>query len=340
MPDLPARADLDQLRSRAKELLQAAQRGDLEALARLRAVSDRLALTAAQLAIAREYGFASWAELKGEVERRAIIDSGDAARLAGLLSEQPELAVRRMVHWCDHPEGASPLGYVAMMRYDTSSGVWRDVPGTGAMAQALLDAGAPVEGDGMDAETPLMTAASYGDAEVARVLIDAGADLNATAAGSAGGVPGGSALRHAAVFGMTDVVEVLLAAGATDLVHAAAAGDLEGALTPDTPEQDRVAALRIAAAHGRLGVIDQLIAASTPVDGVDRDGSTALHQAAFSGRADSVRHLLAHGADPGRRDTRFGSTPLGWCRHQREQTGPGHGHDEVEEILAPITPTP
>jgi ankyrin repeat protein len=61
-----------------------------------------------------------------------------------------------------------------------------------------------------------------------------------------------------------------------------------------------------------LDVIDQLLAASTPVDGVDKDGSTALHEAAFTGRADSVRHLLARGADPSRRDTRFGSTPLGW----------------------------
>jgi ankyrin repeat protein len=201
------------------------------------------------------------------------------------------------------------------------------------------NAGAPVEGDAMDAETPLMTAASYGDAEVARVLIEAGADVHATAAATAGGVPGGTALRHAAVFGMTDVAEILLAAGATDLVQAAAAGDLAGALTPETSQEDRIAALRIAAAHGRLDVIDQLIAASTPVDGLDRDGSTALHEAAFSGRPDSVRQLLTHGADPARRDARFDSTPLGWCRHQREQTGPGQGHDEVEETLGPITPT-
>lgn len=109
-------------------------------------------------------------------------------------------------------------------------------------------------------------------------------------------------------------------------------------LTGDTPESDRVAALWIAAEYGQLNVIDQLLAASTPVDGVDRDGSTALHEATFCGRTDSVRHLLAAGADPTRRDTRFDSTPLGWCRHQREQTGPGHGHDDVDQILAPITP--
>lgn len=338
MTDLPVRADLDQLRQQAKELLRAARRGDVAAVARIHAVSDRLILDSAQLAVAREHGFASWAKLKTEVDRRAVLDNHDPTRLRALLVEHPELAVEPMLHWCDHPRGTSPLGYVAMLRYDTSRGIWRDVPGTGAMARALLDAGAPVEGDPEDSETPLMTAASYGDPEVARVLIEAGADLDARASATAGPVRGGTALRHATVFGMTDVAQVLMAAGATDLVQAAAAGDISDTLTVDTPELDRVAALRMAAEHGRLDVIDQLLAASTPVDGVDGDGSTALHWAAFCGRVDSVRHLLAHGADPTCRDTRFDGTPLDWCRHQREETGPGHGHDEVEQVLAPITP--
>jgi ankyrin repeat protein len=43
------------------------------------------------------------------------------------------------------------------------------------VARALIDAGALVNGRRGDFETPLLTAASYGDAEVARVLIDAGA---------------------------------------------------------------------------------------------------------------------------------------------------------------------
>jgi ankyrin repeat protein len=338
MPDLPARPDLDPLRRQAKDLLRAARDGDAEALARMHAVSDRLILDSAQLALAREHGFDSWNQLRTEVDRKATLDSRDVTRLRSLLAEHPELAVQKLVHWCDHPQGASPLGYVAMMRFDTARGVWRDVPGTGAMARALLAAGAPVNGNPSDPETPLMTAASYGDAEVARVLIETGADLDATASATAGGVPGGTALRHAAVFGMADVAAVLLAAGAADLVQAAAAGDVTGHLTHETSEQDRIAALRIAAEHGRLNVIDQLLGASTPVDGVDRDGSTALHEAAYSGRVESVRHLLARGADPARRDTRFGSTPLGWCRHRRAEAGQGQGHEEVEEILRPITP--
>jgi len=59
MADLPARPDPDQLRHQARELLRAAQRGNPEATARIRAVSDRIILSSAQLALAREYGFAS-----------------------------------------------------------------------------------------------------------------------------------------------------------------------------------------------------------------------------------------------------------------------------------------
>ncbi len=110
-------------------------------------------------------------------------------RLCALLGEHPELATERLRNWCVHHRGASPLGYVAMLRYDTSHGVWRDVPDTGAMARALLDAGALVDGDPADSETPLMTAASYGDPEVARVLVEAGADLDAAASVTAGAVP-------------------------------------------------------------------------------------------------------------------------------------------------------
>ncbi len=70
MPDLPDRADIDQLRRQARELLRAAAAGEPEALARLRAVSERPTLAAAQLAIAREHGFRSWPALRSEAESR------------------------------------------------------------------------------------------------------------------------------------------------------------------------------------------------------------------------------------------------------------------------------
>ena len=70
MSELPGRPNIDQLRRQARELLRAAADGEPAALARVRAFSERVSLSAAQLAVAREYGFASWPALPAEVERR------------------------------------------------------------------------------------------------------------------------------------------------------------------------------------------------------------------------------------------------------------------------------
>src|SRR4026209_2091670 len=117
MPDLPARPGLAQLPHQANGRLRNAKLGDASAEARIRAVSERATLAAAQLALAREYGFPSWPKLTTEGVRREILEDRDIDRLAALLQEEPELATSPMEHWCDHPQGASPLGYVAMLRY-------------------------------------------------------------------------------------------------------------------------------------------------------------------------------------------------------------------------------
>ena len=221
-----------------------------------------------------------------------------------------------------------------MLRYDTSRNVWRDVSDTAAVARALIDAGASVDGLPGDRETPLITAASYGDAAVARVLIDAGADIEARAADDSGGVPGSTALLHAAVFGMTDVLDVLIAAGARvhSIEEAAAAGDVTSWLAPDTPLDARIRALVMAADHQRLDVIDRLIAAGTAVDATDDAfGGHALRTAAQNGRPASLQRLLDHGAGPNLRDGE-GRTPLDLSR-----AGTSTGHREVEAILAPLT---
>ena len=64
MADLPARPDLDQLRHQARELLRAAQRGDPEATARIRAVTSKIILSSAQLANPYSRASASCAEDK------------------------------------------------------------------------------------------------------------------------------------------------------------------------------------------------------------------------------------------------------------------------------------
>lgn len=94
MPELPFPPDIDQLRRQARELLRAAERGEPAALARLREVSDRVQLSAAQLAMAREHGFRSWPALKAAVERDRSIDLGAKPPLPGAVTpdfaEPPE----------------------------------------------------------------------------------------------------------------------------------------------------------------------------------------------------------------------------------------------------------
>lgn len=71
MKTLPAKPSLEHLKAQAKELFAAARTGDPAAAARIRAalpsVPPDLALHDAQSAIAREYGFPSWAALRERV---------------------------------------------------------------------------------------------------------------------------------------------------------------------------------------------------------------------------------------------------------------------------------
>jgi ankyrin repeat protein len=175
MPTLPANPNLDQLRHQAKDLLHAAKREDSDALRRIEAVSAQVTLAAAQLALAREYGFASWAKLKDEVEARTLelaakVDafceasvSGRPGRAARLLAETPEIAGYNFAT-------AVLLGDAdrvrAQLQREPDLATQRD-PRTGwtalhAVCASRLHQLDPALGDGL--------------AAVARLLIDAGAD--------------------------------------------------------------------------------------------------------------------------------------------------------------------
>jgi hypothetical protein len=96
MSQLPVRPDLGQFRRQARELHRGAADGDPRALRRLRQASGTVTLSAAQLAIARDYGFESWPRLKAEVERRRAALAGfltaEAGELiAGQYSDRPRL---------------------------------------------------------------------------------------------------------------------------------------------------------------------------------------------------------------------------------------------------------
>ncbi len=61
----------------------------------------------------------------------------------------------------------------------------------------------------------------------------------------------------------------------------------------------------------------------------DQPWQTPLHKAAEDGNLELAQTLLRLGADPGLRDHRFGSTPLGWARY--------FGHQPLIDLLEPLT---
>jgi ankyrin repeat protein len=148
-------------------------------------------------------------------------------------------------------------------------------------------------------------------------------------------VPGGNVLLHAAVFGNTEVVDLLAAAGARidGIVEAAAVGHIDDWLSENTPLEERVRALTMAAGHDRVSVIEQLLSAGTPVDALDAWGSSALRAAAENGRPASVRTLLAAGADPEQRDPGEQLTPLEWSRRRVREHGSSPGHEQVQQLF-------
>jgi ankyrin repeat protein len=106
---LPSRPDLEQQKKLAKELLHAFREGDVEAIARVRAeLPDKrdVSLTDTQFVLAREYGFANWAELKDRIEKLTVsamppleqfkhaVRRRDARGLRRVFEQHPEVRAR------------------------------------------------------------------------------------------------------------------------------------------------------------------------------------------------------------------------------------------------------
>ena len=190
MSQLPARPGLDQLRRQARELYRAALGGDAGAPRRLREVSGTVALSAAQLAIARDYGFASWAQLTAEVEHRraqAASPVGEAAGGAGQAVPSPAAVPppkswREMRDWAGHLlRSRTGQDVAAWNRRVAEAGLpdeqalraWLDGQGVTGYAQALLfweRFGYP---DFLTAEADELIACQYSDRPQLRPVFDA-----------------------------------------------------------------------------------------------------------------------------------------------------------------------
>lgn len=235
---LPPRPNLDQLKRQANELHDEHAAGRASAAARIathhprfggqpfeKILASRFAVADAQLVVAREYGFDSWPQLKQRVElgpridaierhprfaeALAALDAGDVDTLEALLASDPAL-----VHARSNLD--PPYGYF-----------------TGAMLLHYV-AGNP----GRDVSlTPNI-------ADIARVILDAGADVNALTIGpspsSSSDTQGASTMglvltsKQASDMSVSGpLIDLLLERGATLDVHSE--GALDGSLANHAP---------------------------------------------------------------------------------------------------------
>lgn len=190
---------------------------------------------------------------------------------------------------------------------------------------AALSAGADVNELGSSTMTALHMAASRGSVDIALLLINAGAEVNAQAGSGQGLV---RPLHLATQFNRPAVVALLLAHGATvdattsrgetSLLLAAKSGYADIAEQLLQSGADPLAgeasygdsAIYIAAMHGFLDVVKLMVSSGVDVNLQNpRTGETALWVAAMENQVDVVAFLLSAGADPNIANGK-GQTPL------------------------------
>jgi ankyrin repeat protein len=277
---LPVNPNLGFYRKLAKQLKRAILERDEAAAQRLvrshprfreRRVAEALgadiALADAQLVLAREHGFSTWAELRAAVERSALepmagpaervvacVQSGAAQELRSLLARDPGLA-----------------------RAPDAKGTW-----------------------------PLIEACERGRLEIVRLLLDAGADPSRPDAHTTPLFAAAHAGPHKSAPAL-DVVEELFARGVPSDVFAhallgrrdAVAAELARGVDVNARGPLGATPLFLAAWGGHAGVVRQLLDAGADASAPGREGQTVwqcvqLHLWSEAHRA-VARALLDHG---------------------------------------------
>ena len=306
MPVLPDHPDLDQARRQAKELLRAAQGGDAGAVSRLAAVSAPRTLAGAQLALARELGQPNWAALVREIEARNASIPEDVVRFLRSSINVQIGAAARMLH--ENPalaESGFPAAVVlgdaarveAELRRDPRAATRVD-PASGWTALHLACA----------SRFHLDSMRAPGLAEVARLLLDAGADVDAASTGRRCWRPLECAVTSANSSRNNEpIIRLLLQRGAP-VRSATVVGSLYAAggtwcleLLTEAAENARelfTEALVEAVAEPDLEAVAILLAAGADPDGPGPDGRSARRRALTAGVPATVEFLGGAGDDP------------------------------------------
>jgi hypothetical protein len=352
---LPSNPNLDHLRSQAKDLLRdhAVRNQGLAQRIRefhprfTRAVDAeifdaRLRLSDAQLTIAREYGFPSWARLKRHIEkptlsdqlnlphheriedvtfRRAVdlLDAGDVAGLRAYLNQNPNLVHQHVVF-----EGGNYFHNPTLLEFIAGNPVRHSTLPANIVevTKVILDAG-PSQAALNETLTLVATGSVPRACRLQLPLIDLlcdhGADPN-------------SAIHATALHGEFEAVNALIGRGVRiDLPVAAALGRVDDSrrLLPGASREGRHLALSLAASSGHVEIVRLLLDAGedpnryNPVGG--HSHTTPLHQAAEGGHHEVVRVLVERGARLDLKDVLWQATPADWARHG--------GRTEIETYL-------
>jgi len=352
---LPSHPNLDHLKQQAKDLLKAHDAQTLASAQLIRefhphfsAATDaqifaaKIKLSDAQLTIAREYGFATWARLKARIERPAIadrldlphqeriedpvfrcavdlMDAGDEAGLRAHLRLHPQLARQRVRF-----EGGNYFRNPSLLEFIAENPIRRGSMSKNivAVAEVILDAG--VDQSAIDETLGLICSGRIArecGAQVPLIELLCGREADAS-----------YALLPALGHGEFDAALALLQKGARlSLAAAAALGQNEDfrRLLPSATGEERHLALALAAQFGRIEVVRQLLDAGQDPSRYNPVGShahsTPLHQAALAGHTQVVRLLVERGARLDMKDLLWNGTPAGWAHH--------NGHTELEDYL-------
>ena len=323
---LPPRPSLEQYRKQAKDLLRAARAGEPEAVRRMDQCSRVLA--DAQLVVAREHGFESWPGFASHVEALAhrdatvarfeaaadAIAAGDEATLHQLLRDHPALVRAR----------STRAHHATLLHYVSANGVedfrQRTPDNALAIARMLIDAGADVDavadsyGGGAHQTTLNLLVSSV---HPARANLQAPLVKLLLDAGAAiEGLDGdGSPLITALAFQYPDAAEAIARRGARVHTVLAAAG-----LGREDLVRRFVDARGHASANGPLASVRWLRLPRDPRAHLER----ALIWAAALGRTGVVEFLSMQHVNLGAADDQ-GLTALHWAAVQ--------GHQDVLDVL-------
>jgi hypothetical protein len=342
---LPSKPNLNQLKYQAKDLLKGHAARNLDVAQRIREFhphfkvardaeifSADFSLGSAQLTIAREHGFRSWARLKEHIEkpmlshqlnlphheriedallRRAVnlLDAGDTAGLRAHLKHHPNLVRQHVVfERGNYFRNPTLLEFVAEnpIRHGTLP------DNIVAVTEVILDAGA--ERIALNETLGLVCSGRVPrecrvQLRLIDLLCDHGADPN-------------SAIQTAVAHGEFEAVNALIRRGVRiNLPVAAALGDIEPVLRllPRADHVDRHRAFALASQFGHVEIVRSLLDAGEDPNRYNPVGfhshSTPIHQAALAGHDKLVRLLVERGARVDLKDVLWQGTPADWAEH-------------------------